>query len=497
MGPQQISLLNLFHRKLSREASSRYSLGDLLSSSEVALIDPSPANGLVTDSACAASQLASGQEALIGTLGLDAQGLAVPSILELAQQSGKSVGLVSDTRLTHATPASFAVHVASRELENLIAEKLIESRAHVMFSGGLRHFVPQSEAHGYTFPFYVSSKRTDQLNLLAKAESEGYRLIFDRTELQQNKFLSSDRLLGLFAESAMLDGISARALENDSDRLQPSLLEMSQVAVEHLNQNPKGFFLMIEAGQIDWAGHANDAGWLLAEMQKLDQTLAFLNDWTQSHSDTLLIVTADHETGSFGISYSAHKIPPGQIIDSPIFNDQLAGQYIPSLNFGKTEQLELISRQQTKLPDIFEAYQDLSFFRRNHRSFQKIVQSVTGISLSFEQTNRIFRVSSNHFYVPGHEELGFRYAPAVGPYEAFYPYAPYALTALLARELAGEQGVVWGSGTHTATPVLAISRGPGMRNFRGFMHATELGKRMIKNFIPLSVLKYAQQSSTG
>lgn len=118
-----------------------------------------------------------------------------------------------------------------------------------------------------------------------------------------------DKLLGLFANSGMYDGITYSQTKNDPDRKEPTLKEMTDKALEILSKDKDGFFLMVEGGQIDWAGHSNDAGSMLHEMIKFDETVNAVYQWAKDRDDTLIIVTADHETGSFGFSYSGYNLP--------------------------------------------------------------------------------------------------------------------------------------------------------------------------------------------
>ncbi len=142
---------------------------------------------------------------------------------------------------------------------------------------------------------YLKSKRKDERNLLTEAQQQGYSLAFNRDMLENAK---GEKVLGLFAYSGMNDGIAYSHSKNDPKRTQPSLKEMTEKALDVLSKDKDGFFLMVEGGQIDWAGHSNDAGTMLHELIKFDEAVNSVYEWAKGREDTLVIVTADHETGS-------------------------------------------------------------------------------------------------------------------------------------------------------------------------------------------------------
>ncbi|KZN58181.1 hypothetical protein N473_05415 [Pseudoalteromonas luteoviolacea CPMOR-1] len=180
-----------------------------------------------------------------------------------------------------------------------------------MLSGGARAFLPK-DVHknedakaqlaelGMPADMYSNSKRDDEDNLVVQAKEQyGYHLAFDKSQLAATE---GEKLLGLFANSGMADAIAYKKCLAENACTQPSLKEMTVKALDVLSQDEDGFFLMIEGGQIDWAGHANDAGWMLNELLKFDEAVEAVYAWAKERSDTLVVVTADHETGSFGFS---------------------------------------------------------------------------------------------------------------------------------------------------------------------------------------------------
>ncbi|MCP4450720.1 MAG: alkaline phosphatase [Planctomycetes bacterium] len=249
----------------------------------VARVSTHSANNVVTDSAAASTAMACGVKTKNGMVGMTPNGTLYTSILEAAQNEGMLTGLVATSAITHATPASFAGHVKSRSNEATIAEQLIERQVNVMFGGGRHFFIPKSER---------GSKRKDHKNLIVEAKRNGYKVIKDRSEIWG---LKHDRVLGLF----QLDAMTTKAFE-------PMLDQMTQAAIELLNRPAftiltlpvyRGFFLIVEGSQIDWRCHSNDAQGCIRQTLLFDQAVKAAMDFAVRDQHTLVIVTADHETG--------------------------------------------------------------------------------------------------------------------------------------------------------------------------------------------------------
>jgi alkaline phosphatase len=200
------------------------------------------------------------------------------SILEASKNKGMATGLVATSTITHATPASFASHVGSRKGEDDIAIQLLENKVNVLFGGGKQFFIPQS-AQG--------SKRKDDRDLLAEAKAAGYAFVETNDDL---KSAQEPFLLGLF----QLDALK-------TDPPEPTLAELTDKAIETLSKNKKGFFLMVEGSQIDWACHANNFDDTIKQTILFDEAVGKVIDFALRDKQTLVIVTADHETGGLSI----------------------------------------------------------------------------------------------------------------------------------------------------------------------------------------------------
>ena len=188
-------------------------------------------------------------------------------MLEWAEEKNMATGLVASSTVTHATPASFAAHVDSRKKEKEIAKQFAETEVDVILGGG-KKFWPDS--------------------LIAAYESRGGQYINNiDAPLESGK-----RLLGLFAEKALPPVHEGR---------DPSTTEMARLALSKLEENPNGYFIMIEESQVDWGGHSNSAEYIQGEMASLNELVDFALDYQIEHPEVLVVLTADHECGGVSV----------------------------------------------------------------------------------------------------------------------------------------------------------------------------------------------------
>lgn len=259
----------------------------------------------ITDSAAAATALATGYKTLNRMLGMtpDDDQLTpdeVPTLVELAEDRGLATGLVTTTQMAHATPAGFASHVPHRNQFNNIAAQYFDNFAakgkpiEVLMGGGRNNFDDRAK---YTSGVKYGDK-TDNRNLIQEFTAKGYQYAANASELER---INGDRVLGLFHAD--------NGLTQEQDRIdkgigqdEPHLADMTAKALEVLAKNSNGFFLMVEGGQIDWASHANDFDNMVGETLAFDDAVKAALDFQANHPDTLVIVTADHETG--GLKYN-------------------------------------------------------------------------------------------------------------------------------------------------------------------------------------------------
>ena len=230
------------------------------------------ANSEVTDSAAAGTAFATGVKTNNGMISTSPTGKELKTILERAEEEGKSSGLVATSTITHATPAVFASHVASRANEADIAPQLLENDVDVILGGGKKYF-PES--------------------LLNQAKEKGYDYISNKNDL--GKADKSKKLIGLFSEDGM-----APELDRDATN-QPSLKEMTKSALDVLKKDNDGFFLMVEGSQIDWAGHAHDAAWAMKDTEAFEEALDEVINFAKKDKNTLVVIAGDHDTGGMSV----------------------------------------------------------------------------------------------------------------------------------------------------------------------------------------------------
>ena len=238
----------------------------------IGLIKTRSSDNIITDSAAGATAFSAGVKTYNGAIGVDPDENSVPSILEIAAGKGYSTGLVATSTITHATPASFFAHQPSRSMHEAIAKDMLDAPVDLFIGGGQKYF----------------EDREDKLNLVDSLKARGFSF-YD--ELSAIPTPSQGKAASFIAAE---DPISM--LEGRGD----VLLQASKKAVGNLAANDQ-FFLMIEGSQIDWAGHGNDSDGIVAEMIDFDNAIGAVLEFAKQDGNTLVIVTADHETGGYSI----------------------------------------------------------------------------------------------------------------------------------------------------------------------------------------------------
>ncbi|EMR06394.1 Alkaline phosphatase 4 precursor [Bhargavaea cecembensis DSE10] len=241
------------------------------------------ANSDITDSAAAGTAMATGVKTNNGVVGLDAEGNELESILEASEKAGKSTGLVATSTITHATPASFVANVESRNNETEIARQMADSEVDVLLGGGKNNFLPAS-----------AGGNQDERNLIQEVQEKGAAYVETRDQLLDVDDLDvdkGDRLIGLFADDALAPELHRGETE------QPSIAEMTEAAIDALEEDKDGFFLVVEGSQIDWAGHDNDAAWAMSDVAAFEEAVEEAIEFAEEDGNTLVVVAGDHDTG--------------------------------------------------------------------------------------------------------------------------------------------------------------------------------------------------------
>jgi alkaline phosphatase len=299
-------------------------------------------NGGVTDSAASATALSTGIKTRNGRIGMDPEGDPLETILEIAKARGKAVGLVTNVQVAHATPASFAAHVRDRDDMLEISRQIMEFGVDVLLGGGEGEFIPYDSAGCSS----DRGKRRDGRNLIDSAVVDGFVYVCTAEGFSALLPQETPLLLGIFSYEAMLRPF------------RPSLAEMTQTALEVLSQNEEGFFLMVEGGQIDWASHDNDSENVIMDVIGLDEAVARALDFAANREDTLIIVTADHETGGLRVRLSKeelrgrveeHTMPDGTLFYSSWSSGSHTDWPVPTNAYGPLSHLLAGSYENTHL----------------------------------------------------------------------------------------------------------------------------------------------------
>jgi alkaline phosphatase len=254
-------------------------------------------NNIVTDSAASATAIATGKKTYNRAISVNIEKKPLKTIMEYAKEKGYNIGIVVTSSITDATPAAFISHTEDRENHYEIALDILELEPDIILGGGLRYF----------------KDRPDQRDLIEELRKKDYE-IFYRWEELINK-IPDKKVIGLFADTGMPPVIKTMSnpeskyfeyLKKTTDfnqvRSKEYLLQMTRSAIMYLESKKKPFILMIEGSQIDWGGHNMDSKYIIAEVLDFDKAIGEVLDFAERDQNTLIIVTADHETSGFAIT---------------------------------------------------------------------------------------------------------------------------------------------------------------------------------------------------
>lgn len=231
------------------------------------------ADDYVTDSGAGGTALSTGHKTYDHAIGVDQDTIPRPTILEIAEKNGKATGLIATSEITHATPASFIAHVPNRNDYEGIAAFFLDTDIDVFIGGGYKYF----------------AERKDSRDLIQELEHKNYAVCRSMNDLAS---VNSGKIAGLVYEDK-----PPRVSKGRDDMLYNAV----QKAIQVLDQSKNGFFLMIEGSQIDWGAHKNNTDYVVEELLDFDKVVGFVLDYAEKQGNTLVIVTADHETGGMTV----------------------------------------------------------------------------------------------------------------------------------------------------------------------------------------------------
>jgi alkaline phosphatase len=404
LGPAHVQIAWLY---ATRQLGKALVMTDVMDNGCTAYMVNDTADSTVTESAAAAVQMATGVKTLAKVIGIGPDGKVLETILEIAQEKGKATGLVTTSRITDATPAGFVAHVAHRSEQEKIADQLVKSDVNILFGGGKDFFLSEAK----------KGKRKDRTNLLDEARQNGYVVV---ETVEEMKKAQGEKILGLFNQRYMRFEIDRKG------STEPSLAEMTAKALRVLSKKKEGFFLMVEGGRIDHAAHHYDIASVISDTLAFDEAVKVAYDFQKANLDTLLIITADHETGGLvvlpytltskeyeGINLEAISKIRGSFIRR---NEELGDD--PSLD---------------KIKVVMKKYYDVDLTEDQVRVIQE---------------NPLKQLDSRHF--------------------SKYGNAPIAFVLRLHHRIG------WATDSHTATPLFLWGIGPYSEKIKGWKHNTEL-----------------------
>ena len=261
------------------QISSLYELGKLERSNferfeHIGLLKNNASSHRITDSAAGATAYACGVKTYNGAIGMDRDSVSVKNIVEILPDQHWNTGLIATSSITHATPASFFSHVKLRGEQDAIASQMHKSNIDFFAGGGKRFF----------------EQRPDGVNYSDSLRLNGFDISYSLDKVMAE---TTNKLGFILADEGL-----PKMLENRGN----FLTDATQMALEHLQKDEKNFFLMVEGSQIDWGGHQNSPDYIITEMMDFDKTLGVILDFAEKDGNTLVLVTADHETGGFALS---------------------------------------------------------------------------------------------------------------------------------------------------------------------------------------------------
>ena len=397
------------------------------------------ANSFAPDSASTATSISTGRKTYSGTINVDVTGTEnFETITEkVHDQLGMKVGIISSVNLNHATPAAFYAHQASRNNYYEIGLELIESGFEYFAGGGLK------KINGYD-----SENPSD--NLYELAESTGYTVTFTNEEASA---ITADSGKVILIDEYLADS-DAMAYEIDRTDDMWSLADYVEKGIEVLD-NDSGFFMMCEGGKIDWACHANDAA------STIHDTVAFANavqvaiDFAKDHAtETLIIVTGDHETGGLTIGFAG--------TDYDTYLTLLESQKISFQKFDD-EYISAYKEDGTSFEETLVDIEELFGLKAEGQEDDKLVLT----AYELEQLRVAFEKSLNDTETGEDAQL---------EYVMYGTYNPLSVT--LTHILNNKSGVSFTSYSHTGLPVAVLADGVNAEEFDGYYDNTEIFKKI-------------------
>ncbi|WP_455585010.1 alkaline phosphatase [Bacteroides sp.] len=386
----------------------------------------------ITDSAAGGTALSSCQKTVNGVLGMDStKSIALTSIAEKAKAKGRAVGITTSVSIDHATPGAFYAHVPDRKMYYTIGLQMAASQFD--FFAGADFLTP-------------TDRNKQAVHLHQILRNSGYTILKGYSEYlkegQKHEKLFLTQLDGK-GQNQLTRGRASIPFAIDRAEDDLTLSQITASAINFLEAKNKGFFLMVEGGKIDWACHSNDARTIFAEVEDFDNSIRLAYEFYLKHPDeTLIVVTADHETGGLGLGTEGYTLHFDRIASQkcslPALSEEI-NKLLDGANLLSWEQLKAVLREKLGFWDSIKLSEE-----QEEKLRYAYTQTVDG---------KAQVVKSEYF----EEEL-------------------IAVTAIKILNDNAHSG--WTTGAHSGTPVPVFAIGVGAEQFTGIMENTEIPRRI-------------------
>ena len=417
-GVTDMEITRMFNRVVHNEGLT---IPDkIIKEGSLGLITTHPADSVTTDSAASATAMTAGCKAKIGALGICADGRVPKTVMEIAQEKGMRIGLVTTSTIYDASPAAFTGHIPDRKFFSVIVDQYLRVAPDILLGGGRDQFLPQGRP---------GSSRKDDNDVIAAFAKKNYTYVSDKNELSRAK---GKKLLGLFALQEM-----SFELDRDKEK-EPSLSEMTETTIRFLEEgNQRGFMVFIENENTDSAGHMTDVASMIQAYREFDRAVGLAYEFYRKHPrETLILVTSDHDTGGLGFTLA----------------------------------LEEPSSRRAKRVDATEA------------DFKKIASIAISLKKAADilrpdpTSEAVDRLMNDYF-------KGFTLAPDLKKMllaKQLVARNIYSdpIVNVLGMMIANNTQAYWGASGHTSQPVLVAALGPGSELFRGYQDNTDFAKHL-------------------
>ncbi|TMA11147.1 MAG: hypothetical protein E6J89_08595 [Deltaproteobacteria bacterium] len=392
----------------------------IMKQGSIGLMTTHAANSLSTDSAAAATALASGCKAKIGAIGSCEDGTIPKTVLEIAKENGMRIGLITNSTLYDASPAAFAGHVPDRTLYGPIVDQYLKLEPDLLMGGGRDEFLPRSQP---------GSRRKDDSDMIGAFVKRGYVYVADKNELARAR---GAKVLGLFS----LGEISFEIDRHGTN--EPSVSDMTRAAIRRLEEgNRSGFVLFIEDEHVDSAAHLLDIASLIQEYREFDRAVGVGYEFYLRHpEETLILVTSDHEIGGLGFTQALEEL-------SVVNRKRIAAT---EQDFKKIQSIKISLKKAAEILGPNPTAEAVDQLMRDH---------FNGFIMAPDLKNMLLNkqvVARNLYTNPVVNCLGLMIANNIQAY--------------------------WGTTAHTNQPVFVAALGVGSERFRGYQDNTDFAKHL-------------------